>query len=117
MTVYDSVRRGGLYNILIGFRIPIYEFSKTNKIVSKRKLYQISADKHMYDMIHVKSGMKQDALSALLFNFALEYAIGRVQVNQDGFKLIGADQLLVFADDVNVWGGSTHTIKKNTEAV
>ena len=52
----------------------------------------------------------------MLFNFALEYAIRRVQVNQDGLKLNGTHQLLVYADYVNVLDGSVHTIKKNTEA-
>ena len=67
-------------------------------------------------MLPVKTGLKQDALSPLFFNFALEYAIRRVQVNQDGLKLSGTHQLLVYVDDVNVLGGSVHTIKKNTEA-
>ena len=60
--------------------------------------------------------MKQgDAVTPLLFNFALEYAIKRVQVNQDGLKL--NDQLLAYADDVNILGGSAHTVKENAEAL
>jgi hypothetical protein len=53
----------------------------------------------------------------VLFNFALEYAIKRVQVNLDGLKLNGTHQLLAYADDVNVLGGSVHTVKENVEPV
>jgi hypothetical protein len=56
-----------------------------------------------------------DALSPLLFNSALECAIRRVQVNQDGLKLNGTHRLLVYADNVNMLGGSEHSIQKNAE--
>jgi hypothetical protein len=49
-------------------------------------------------------------------NYALEYAINRVQGNQDRLKLNDTHQLLVYANDVNILGGSIHTTRKNTEA-
>ena len=66
------------------------------------------------DRFPIRNGLKQgDALLPLLFNFALEYAIRRVQVNQDGLKLNGTHQLLAYVDDVNILGGSVHTVKEN----
>jgi hypothetical protein len=56
---------------------------------------------------------KGDDLSPLLLNFPLEYAIRRVQVNQDGLNLKGTHQFLAYADDVNILGGSERTIKGN----
>jgi len=53
----------------------------------------------------------------LLFNFALEYAIRKVQVNQDGLKLNGTHQFLAYAEDVNILGGSVHTVKESAEAL
>jgi hypothetical protein len=50
------------------------------------------------------------ALALLLFNFALEYAIRKVQKTQVGLKL---HQLLAYADDVNLLGDNIDTIKKN----
>jgi len=74
--------------------------------------------KHLPDMLPIKNGLKQwDAELPLLFNFALECVIRRVQVNQDGLKLSGTHQLLLYVDDVNVLGGSVHNIKKNTKAL
>jgi hypothetical protein len=58
-----------------------------------------------------------DALSPLLFNFALEYIIRRVKVNQCGLKLNGTHQLLVYVDDANILGGSVYSIKEKAEAL
>jgi len=70
------------------------------------------------DRFPFRNGLKQgDALTPMLFNFALEYAIRRVQVNQDGLKLNGTHQLLVYGDDVNIPVGSIHTLKENAEVL
>jgi len=69
-------------------------------------------------MFPIRNGLKQgDALLPLLFNSALECAIRSVQVNQDGLKLNGTHQLLVYADDVSILVGSVHTVKENAEAL
>jgi len=45
-------------------------------------------------MISIKNGLKTgDALSPLLFDLALDYAIRRGEVNQDSLKLNGVYQV------------------------
>ena len=73
---------------------------------------------NLSDMFNIKNCLTQgDALSPLLFIFALDHAITRVQINKDGFIVNGTHhEILVYADD-SILGGIVPTIKKNTEAL
>jgi hypothetical protein len=53
----------------------------------------------------------------LLFDFVLGYAIRRAQKNREGFNMNGTHQLLAYADDVNIVGKNTDTIKKNISSI
>jgi hypothetical protein len=69
-------------------------------------------------MFPVRNGLKQgDDLSPLLLNFALEYAIKGVQVNQNGLKLKGTHQFVVYAGDVSIPGRSVFSIKTKVQAL
>jgi retron-type reverse transcriptase len=114
---YDSVRREALYNVLIDFGIP-KKLVKLIKMCLIETYSRVRVGKNLSEMFPIRNGLKQgDVLSPLLFNFALEYAIKRVQANQDGLNLNGTHQLLAYADDVNILEGCVHTVKENAEAL
>jgi hypothetical protein len=115
--VCDSVKREILYNILIEFGI----FIKREELIKtclNESYSRVWVGKHLSDMFSVKNALKQgDAISLLFFNFASDCAMRRVQVNRYGLKLNDAQQLLVYSDYINIFGGNVRTPNKNTTAL
>jgi hypothetical protein len=116
---YDSVRRELLYSILIEFGERM-KLVRLIKMCVNERYSKVYIGKLLSDSFPIQNGLKLgDALSPLHLNFAVEYAIRKVQKNQVGLKLNGTLQLLCYADDVNLLGGNilVYTIKKNTETL
>jgi hypothetical protein len=74
MKAYDSVGREVLYNILIEFGIP-RKLVGLIQICLNETYNTVRIGKYQSDKFPIQNGLKQgDALSPLLFNFAMEYA-------------------------------------------
>jgi hypothetical protein len=113
------VRREGFYNILIEFEI-LVKLVRLIKICLNETYNKVRIGKHLSDSFPIQNcSMQGDALSSLLFNFALEDAIMKVQDYQVSHLIIlnWTHQLLAYADDVNLLGDNIDTINKNTETL
>jgi hypothetical protein len=73
------VGREVLYNILIEFGVPM-KLVRLIKMCLNETYSKVRIGKHLSVSFPIQNGLEQgDALSPLLFNYSLEYAIRKVQ--------------------------------------
>jgi hypothetical protein len=73
----------------------------------------VHTGKNLSKKFPIQNGLEErDASPPLLFNFALKPVIRRVQENQERLKLNKANQLLAYADDVNIVGQKQLILRK-----
>jgi hypothetical protein len=77
----------------------IYKISHAKLTCLNETYIKVRTCENLSDMLPIK---QWDALSSLLFNFVLKYAIKKVQENQARLKVNGAPQLPVYAGDLNM---------------
>ena len=92
-----------LYTILIEFGTPL-SLVRLIKRCQNERYSTVRVGKHLSDRFAINNGSKQrDDLSPSILKLAVQYAIKRVRVNQDGLKLNGTHQFLVYADKYIGW--------------
>jgi hypothetical protein len=81
------------------------------KMCLKETYSKVRIGEYLSCSFPIQNGLKEgDTLLPLLFNFALEFAIRKIQENQVGLKLSGTHHLLEYAGDVNLQGINIDTI-------
>ena len=114
---YDSVQKAGLFTALNYFRVPaklIRMISATiiNATCSVKVMGQTSSS------FQPEQGLKQgDALSCLLFNMVLEYAVRKANVQTTGTIFNKSTQLIAYADDIAIVSRSLPAAEESFTAI
>ena len=79
---------------------------------------RVSIGNYLSSSFPIKNDLKEEVgLFPLTSNFALEYAIRKVQETHLGLDMNGAHQVLAYANNVNLIGNGIRTIARNADVL
>ncbi|KAI8439123.1 hypothetical protein MSG28_012981 [Choristoneura fumiferana] len=109
---YNSIDREALYSILLNFNIP----RKPVAIITtatKNSVMRVRVGGELSEEFLLMTGLKQgDALSPVLFNWALEHVVRNVLALDVGVELSGRHTVIGYADDLALLGESREEVAK-----
>ena len=100
------IQLGGKFHIIFSleFGMP-KERVRLTKMCLNETYCEVNMGRYLSGTVLNKNGLQQvEALSSHLFNFALDCHL--CQANKEGLKFHGTHQLLICAEDVNLFGKS-----------
>ena len=111
------IKRKSLYDILFKFGVPrkLVRLIKTCLGDTQSK---VKIGIYLSSSFPIENGLKQgDALSPLTFNFALEYAIRKLEETRLALDMNSNHRILTYVDDVNLIGDDIRTIERNADVL
>lgn len=107
---YDSINRNALWKAMAEFGIPAKYIRMVKATLTRaRSCVRVQGD--LSNTFEISSGVRQgDGLSSLLFNIALEKVIRMARLDRSGTIFHKSQQVLAFADDIDIMGRSERDI-------
>jgi len=107
------IKREKFRSILVQFGIP-KKLVQLVRIFLSDPISRVRIGNNMSNSFKIRSGLKQDdPLSALPFNFALEYAILKIKEHKKLLSLNDLNQLSVYAKDLYLIGEDIDVLRSN----
>lgn len=116
-SAYDSIKRPQLYAAMEEFEIP-RKLIRMVKATMENSMCKVRVQNELSESFETTNGLRQgDSLSCLLFNLALEKVIRDAGIQTRGTIFYRSQQLLAYADDIDIIGRTKNDIQKTFIAI
>lgn len=114
---YDTINREALCSAMLEMGIPTKLVNLTRMTMYNTK-GRVKIQQRLTDEFIIEQGLRQgDGLAPILFNIALHKIIKEMKFDTKGTILTKEQQLVAYADDINIIGRSIRAVKGSYETL